>query len=339
MTPMDRQALAARINDRCRLEGTFTLRSGRVASHYFDKYLFEGEPELLSEVVAHLVPLVPPGTEVLAGLELGGVPIATALSLATGLEAAFVRKAAKTYGTAKLAEGAEVAGRRVLVVEDVITTGGQVVMSTEDLRRLGAEVDRVVCVIDRGEGSHTALHAAGLTVVALLTASELDAAGSAQGAQPPLHRNARRVQQSLEAGGSAARVIEVDSSARTAAEAAESLGVEVGQIVKSLVFVADGEPVLLLVAGDRRVDTGKAARVLAAAALERADADAVREASGFPIGGVAPVGHPRQMRTVVDESLGRFEVVWAAGGTPHAVFPTSMSELTALTEGVVADLG
>ncbi len=84
---------------------------------------------------------MPAGTEVLAGLELGGVPIATALSLATGLEAAFVRKAAKTYGTARLAEGADLAGRRVLVVEDVITTGGQVAMSSEDLRRLGAGVE------------------------------------------------------------------------------------------------------------------------------------------------------------------------------------------------------
>ena len=95
---MDRKRLATLINDRCRLEGTFTLRSGRVSSHYFDKYLFEGDPELLREVVAHAVPLIPAGTEVLAGLELGGVPFATALSLATGLEVVFVRKVAKTTG-------------------------------------------------------------------------------------------------------------------------------------------------------------------------------------------------------------------------------------------------
>lgn len=174
---MNKQMLAGVVNDRCRLEGTFTLRSGRHASHYFDKYLFEGDPELLAEVVAHAVPLVPPGTEVLAGLELGGVPIATALSLATGLEAAFVRKAPKTYGTARLAEGADIAGRQVLVVEDVITTGGQVATSTEDLRRLGARVDHVLCVIDRSDGSPEALRGSGLTVRAVLTSADLDVAG------------------------------------------------------------------------------------------------------------------------------------------------------------------
>ena len=162
MAEMDRQTLAALINDRCRLVGTFTLRSGQIASYYFDKYQFEVDPELLGEVVDHLLPLVPAGTEVLAGLELGGVPLATALSLATGLEAVFVRKEAKKYGTAKLAEGGHVAGRQVLVVEDVITTGGQVVMSTEDLRRLGAIVGHVLCVIDRSDGGHDALRAAGL---------------------------------------------------------------------------------------------------------------------------------------------------------------------------------
>jgi orotate phosphoribosyltransferase len=177
---MERQRLAVLVNGRCRLEGTFTLRSGQISSHYFDKYLFESDPELLGEVVAHAIPLIPTGTEVLAGLELGGVPIATALSLATGLEAVFVRKEAKPYGTAKLAEGAKVADRRVLVVEDVITTGGQVVMSTEDLRGLGATVEHVLCVIDRSDGSHDALRAAGLTVNAVFTAADLDAAAAAQ---------------------------------------------------------------------------------------------------------------------------------------------------------------
>ena len=175
---MDRKTLAVRINDRCRLEGTFTLRSGQISDHYFDKYQFEADPELLSAVAAQAKALIPPGTEVLAGLELGGVPIATALSLATGLEAVFVRKAAKQYGTAKLAEGGALAGRRVLVVEDVITTGGQVVASTDDLRKLGALVGDVLCVIDRSNGSCQALFAAGLAVQALFTAAELDAARS-----------------------------------------------------------------------------------------------------------------------------------------------------------------
>jgi orotate phosphoribosyltransferase len=175
---MDKQSLANAINDHCRLQGAFTLRSGQISDHYFDKYLFEGDPELLQAVVAHARTLIPTGTEVLAGLELGGVPIATALSLATGLEAVFVRKIAKTYGTAKLAEGGDVAGRRLLVVEDVITTGGQVVKSTEDLRGLGAKVDHVLCVIDRSDGAHEALRDAGLSVTAVLTAADLEAAAS-----------------------------------------------------------------------------------------------------------------------------------------------------------------
>src|SRR6202034_2775200 len=106
-------------------------------------------PELLRAVAEHSAPLVPEGTEILAGLELGGVPVATAMSLACGLPQVLVRKEAKTYGTAKLAEGPEIAGRHVLVVEDVITTGGQVVLSTEELRSRGALVATVLCVIDR----------------------------------------------------------------------------------------------------------------------------------------------------------------------------------------------
>jgi prolyl-tRNA editing enzyme YbaK/EbsC (Cys-tRNA(Pro) deacylase) len=134
-------------------------------------------------------------------------------------------------------------------------------------------------------------------------------------------------------------VVAVESSTRTAEEAAQSLGVDAGQIVKSLVFVADGEPVLLLVAGDHRVDPNKAGRALNANSIKRADADVVRDATGFPIGGVAPVGHPRPMRAVVDKSLERFDVIWAAAGTLNAVFPTSLDELTALTSGTIADLG
>ena len=166
--------LAKRLSERCRLTGEFTLRSGQPATTYFDKYLFEGDPEILRDVAELMVPLVPSDTEVLAGLELGGVPVATALSLATGLPAAFVRKAAKAYGTAKLAEGADIHGRRVLVVEDVITTGGQVVASTGDLRARGAVVNEVLCVIHRGEGNHGGLDDASLNVRALFTSSDLE---------------------------------------------------------------------------------------------------------------------------------------------------------------------
>lgn len=162
--------LAATVTRMCRLDGEFTLRSGSVASTYFDKYRFEAEPAVLRAVADRLAPLVPADTEVLAGLELGGVPVATALSLTIGLPAAFVRKQAKQYGTARLAEGADVDGRRVLVVEDVITTGGQVVSSTLELRARGALVESVLCVIDRSAGDHSVTAAADLRVISLFEA-------------------------------------------------------------------------------------------------------------------------------------------------------------------------
>jgi orotate phosphoribosyltransferase len=169
---VERDELARRIAERCRLTGEFTLRSGKTATTYFDKYLFEADPELLAAVAQAALPLVPPDTEVLAGLELGGVPVATALSLATGLPAAFVRKEAKAYGTAKLAEGASLEGRRVLIVEDVVTTGGQVVLSARDLRERGAELLAALCVIDRSGGAHQ-LAAEGLPLISVFTADDL----------------------------------------------------------------------------------------------------------------------------------------------------------------------
>jgi orotate phosphoribosyltransferase len=170
--------LADSINTIARLTGTFTLRSGQIATEYFDKYRFEAQPALLAEIADALATMIPAGTEVLAGLEMGGIPIATALSLRTGIPAAFVRKEAKKYGTARLAGGADIDGRRVTVVEDVITTGGQVVISTNDLRALGAVVEHVVCVIDRSPDQAAALTAAGLRLHSLLTRAQLDAAES-----------------------------------------------------------------------------------------------------------------------------------------------------------------
>ena len=168
--------LARRIHAASHLTGEFTLRSGRTATEYFDKYRFEADPVLLDEIARQLAPLVPSGTEVLAGLEMGGIPVVTALGRHTGLPCAFVRKQAKEYGTCRLAEGAEVAGRRVLVVEDVVTSGGQIVLSTADLRGLGAVVDRALCVIDRQQGGGDALAAEGIGLLSLLTAEDLRAA-------------------------------------------------------------------------------------------------------------------------------------------------------------------
>jgi orotate phosphoribosyltransferase len=159
------------------LRGEFRLRSGRSATEYFDKYRFESDPVLLAAIAEAAVPLIPSGTDVLAGLELGGVPVATALSLRTGLPAAFVRKQAKAYGTRNLAEGVDVDGRRVLVVEDVVTSGGQVVESTVELRTLGAIVTDVLCVVDREEGGSAALAAIGLRLHPVFTAADLRSSG------------------------------------------------------------------------------------------------------------------------------------------------------------------
>jgi orotate phosphoribosyltransferase len=168
--------LARRVHRACHLVGTFTLRSGRVATEYFDKYRFEADPQLLEEVARRMAPLVPPSTEVLAGLEMGGIAIVTTLSRLTGLPAAFIRKQAKPYGTARLAEGADVSGRYVTVIEDVVTSGGQIVLSTRDLRELGATIGVAVCAIDREEGGAEALAAEGIELRAALTGDQLRAA-------------------------------------------------------------------------------------------------------------------------------------------------------------------
>ncbi len=167
--------LAADIDATCRLTGEFTLRSGQVADTYFDKYLFEAQPALLDRVAAQMVDLLPGDTEILGGLELGGIPIATMVSARTGLPAVFVRKQAKAYGTAKLAEGPDVAGRRVTLIEDVITTGGAVRDATSALRELGATVEVVVCAIDRSPAGDDPLADVDLQVRSVLTRSELDA--------------------------------------------------------------------------------------------------------------------------------------------------------------------
>jgi orotate phosphoribosyltransferase len=177
MTAVDRDGLAREIYERTHLTGEFTLRSGAVSHEYFDKYLFESDPVLLRTIAEALVSLLPPGTDALAGLELGGVPIATMLSQLTGLPALFVRKEAKTYGTCRLAEGGEVDGRRLTIVEDVVTSGGQVILSAQDLRDRGAIVEHAVIVIDRRGPDHArALADAGIDVHALFTMDDLKAA-------------------------------------------------------------------------------------------------------------------------------------------------------------------
>jgi orotate phosphoribosyltransferase len=178
---MSPSSLAADVDAACRLSGTFTLRSGQVSHEYFDKYLFETTPALLGRVAEAMVELVPEGTDLLGGLEMGGIPIATVLSARTGLPALFVRKSAKEYGTCKLAEGPDVSGRRVTLVEDVITTGGAVRDAATALRALGATVEVVVCAIDRSPAGQDPLADVGLEVRAVLTKADLDAARAAAG--------------------------------------------------------------------------------------------------------------------------------------------------------------
>jgi orotate phosphoribosyltransferase len=168
--------LARDVDACCRLTGEFTLRSGQVAPEYFDKYLFEADPGLLLRVARRMVDLLPPDTDLLGGLELGGVPIATMVSSLTGRPALFVRKQAKEYGTCKLAEGPDVTGRRVTLIEDVITTGGAVRDATRALRAAGAQVQVVVCAIDRSPAGQNPLADVDLEVRPVLTKAELDAA-------------------------------------------------------------------------------------------------------------------------------------------------------------------
>ena len=152
-------------------------------------------------------------------------------------------------------------------------------------------------------------------------------------------RSARRVQEALAARGFAFDVKEFPESTRTSAEAAAAIGCAVGEIAKSLVFrgAESGEAVLIIASGANRVDPAKAEALLGEA-IGRADADFVRAATGFAIGGVPPLGHDRPLVTLIDEDLLAFEVIWAAAGTPNAVFRLSPSDLSDLTGGRVGDV-
>jgi orotate phosphoribosyltransferase len=174
----DLAQLADEINARCRLRGRFTLRSGQVSDEYFDKYLFEADPLLVARVAAAMRTLVPAGTELLGGLELGGIPLVAVLSQATEIPALFVRKQAKSYGTRRLAEGGDPEGRTVVLIEDVITRGGTVIAAARALRDLGATVTTVVCVIDRSGLGASGLSAEGIAVRSVFTKDLLDAAAA-----------------------------------------------------------------------------------------------------------------------------------------------------------------
>lgn len=170
---MQREELGLKIYNTSHITGEFLLRSGQVSNEYFDKYLFESDPILLDAIAHHMVDLIPQHTEVFAGLEMGGIPVASTLSLKTGTPSIFVRKEAKEYGTRKLAEGCIFEKKKVTIIEDVVTTGGQIIKSTKQLRELGAFVESVMCVIVRDPKAYENLEQAGLKLIPLFTMEEL----------------------------------------------------------------------------------------------------------------------------------------------------------------------
>jgi len=169
-------SLAARIRLCAQLTGHFTLRSGAVSDTYFDKYQFESDPALLRAIAEAMAPLVPEGTDVLAGLEMGGIPVVTLLSQVTGLPAAFVRKQPKAYGTCRYAEGAALSGKRFVLVEDVVSSGGALLDALQMLAADGLRPTAALCVIDRQTGGAEALAAAGVPLKPLLTYADVIAA-------------------------------------------------------------------------------------------------------------------------------------------------------------------
>lgn len=153
-----------------------------------------------------------------------------------------------------------------------------------------------------------------------------------------MHRNAVRVVEAARATGLDIEVRPFPEGTRTAEDAARAIGVELGQIVKSLVFAVDGEAVVALVPGDRRLDEAALARAAGGESCTRLDANAVREATGFPVGGIPPLGHVNDLRVFADEGLLRYEVVWAAAGTPHENFGVDPAALVTSVRATVAQL-
>ncbi|MCJ7772151.1 MAG: orotate phosphoribosyltransferase [Desulfobacterales bacterium] len=172
---MKKNELAKEIYNVSNIKGEFLLRSGQISNEYFDKYLFESKPDLLREIGIHMKTLLPDNFDLLAALEMGGIPVATVISLETGYPIVFVRKEAKKYGTCKLAEGAEVNDKKLVIIEDVVTSGGAILDAARELRKLGAEMDTVLCVIDREGTGKENLAKEGLDLVPLFSKSELEA--------------------------------------------------------------------------------------------------------------------------------------------------------------------
>lgn len=171
---MKKEELAQKIRSISLLRGKFKLRSGKVSSFYWDKYRFESKPELLKAIIEKMEKLLPASFDKFAAMELGGIPLATGLSLKTGKPCLYVRKKAKDYGTCNLVEGGFSKGEKVVVIEDVITTAGQVSSSIKEMRKLGLIVEEVICVIDRQQGGRKNLEKIGCSLSCLFTIEELE---------------------------------------------------------------------------------------------------------------------------------------------------------------------
>lgn len=151
------EELAASVYNAAYIIGEFLLRSGKISNEYFDKYQFESDTTLLSQITDNMLELLPKDFDMFSALEMGGIPIATLLALKTGKPILFVRKKAKEYGTCKFAEGPNYEGKKILIIEDVVTSGGQIIISANDLRKTGAIIEEAICVIDRQSGGEEAL--------------------------------------------------------------------------------------------------------------------------------------------------------------------------------------
>lgn len=173
---MDRTLLAQMIHNMSYITGNFTLRSGAKSNEYFDKYRFESNPQVLSEIANFIADTIHKSFfkfDYIGALEMGGIPIATALSLKTGYPLIFIRKKAKEYGTANFAEGGDVKNKNILLIEDIVTSGGQIIESSIMLREAGAIIQNAICVIDREAGGKEKLNENGIKLTSLYTMSEL----------------------------------------------------------------------------------------------------------------------------------------------------------------------
>jgi orotate phosphoribosyltransferase len=170
---VDKEHLGKLLYDTSFIPGDFILRSGEKSDFYLYKYKFETDPEILRQIAKYMAPLIPKESDVIAGPVLGGVPLATALSLETNLKCVFVRQEAKAHGASKIIEGDSVAGKIVCIVEDIITTGGQAIDVAKKLKMEGAIVATVICVINRNPNSVANLSREGLKLISLFSLSEI----------------------------------------------------------------------------------------------------------------------------------------------------------------------